>query len=321
MQPSYLALHRSGALARRAAEALRRLADCRLCPRACGADRTGGQTGYCGTGRLARVSAFDLHFGEEGPLVGRGGSGTVFFARCNLGCVFCQNWKISRGPEDGGEEAPEVTADQLAWIMLELQRMGAENINLVSPSHVAAQILEALPLAVEGGLRLPLVYNSGGYDDAQTLALLDGVVDIYMPDVKFHDPAAALRLCGAADYPRRAREAAAAMHAQVGDLVLDEQGRARRGLLVRHLVLPGGLAGTEAWMRFVAGLSPATYVNVMGQYRPCGRAGEHPDLARPATAAETLRARELALEAGLSRLDEPRGSLARLLARARDHKV
>ncbi len=199
--------------------------------------------------------------------------------------------------------------------MLEIQARGAENINLVSPSHVAAQILEALPLAAEGGLRLPLVYNSGGYDGLETLALLHGVVDIYMPDVKFHDPAVAARLAGAPDYPQRAREAVAAMHAPVGDLELDARGAARRGLLARHLVLPSGLAGTAPWMRFLAGLSTRTYVNVMGQYRPCGRAREHQDIARPVSAREVAEARALARRAGLVRLDERRGGLVRHLLR------
>lgn len=247
--------------------------------------------------------------------MGEGGSGTIFFSRCNLGCVFCQNWEISRGPGAGGEPGREVVANQLAWMMLELQRRGARNVNLVSPSHVVAQVLEALVLAVTEGLRLPLVYNTGGYDSLETLALLDGVVDVYMPDVKFWDSEVAARFCGAADYPERAREAVAAMHGQVGDLVIGEDGVARRGLLVRHLVLPGDGAGTERWMRFLAGLSRETYVNVMDQYRPCGRSAEFADLARSVTVQEVYEAREAARRAGIHRLDERKGGVVRFLMR------
>ncbi|BBD09517.1 radical SAM protein [Desulfovibrio ferrophilus] len=313
MEPSYLALHSSGELTRRAKVARDRLSACDLCPRECGLDRTQGELGYCDTGRLARVASFDLHWGEEDPLVGQGGSGTIFFSHCNLGCVFCQNWDISRGPQHGGEQGIEVAPNQLAWMMLELQRRGAENINLVSPSHVAAQILEALILAVADGLTLPLVWNTGGYDSPRTLALLDGVVDIYMPDTKFHDPDIAKRFCNAPDYPERARAAIATMHAQVGDLTLDDNGVATRGLLVRHLVMPDDLAGTAHWMRFLAGLSKNTYVNIMGQYRPCGQAHVFPELARAVTASEVKKAKEIARDAGLTRLDRRKGGIVRFL--------
>lgn len=315
MEPSYLTLHRSGELARRARAAVSALGVCRLCPRECGVDRSSGELGACRTGRLARVSSFDLHWGEEEPLVGAGGSGTIFVSRCNLGCVFCQNWDVSRGPEQGGAEGTEVAPNQLAYMMLELQRMGAENVNLVSPSHVVPQVLEALVLAADEGLRLPLVYNSGGYDGLRALELLDGVVDIYMPDVKFWDGDAARRYGGAADYPERARAAVAAMHAQVGDLTLDALGVAVRGLLVRHLVLPGGLAGTARWMAWLAALSAETYVNVMGQYRPCGRAREHGALSRAVTGQEVEAARDAARAAGLHRLDRRTGGVVHLVMR------
>ncbi|MBU1002705.1 MAG: radical SAM protein [Proteobacteria bacterium] len=314
MHPSYLTLYHSGELARRAEQAVARLAACDLCPRQCGVDRLAEEVGYCGTGRLARVASFDLHWGEEEPLVGQHGSGTIFFSRCNLACVFCQNWEISRGPEHGGEQGTEVAPNQLAWMMLELQRRGALNINLVSPSHVAAQILEALVLAVTDGLTLPLVWNTGGYEALRTLALLDGLVDIYMPDTKFWDPTIAARLCHATDYPDRAREAITAMYAQVGDLALDDNGVALRGLLVRHLVLPHGLAGTKGWMGFLAGLSRQTYVNIMGQYRPCGRAHEFPQLARAVSPTEIAQAHEAARREGITRLDKYSNGLVRFLA-------
>ena len=311
MPPAYLALHESGELARRAAAAVERLACCQGCPRRCSANRSADETGLCQTGRLARVASFNLHFGEEDPLVGAGGSGTIFFAGCNLLCAFCQNHDISHTVAGATPVAP----NQLAYIMLQLQEAGAHNVNLVTPSHVVPQVLEALVLAADQGLRLPLVYNSSGYDAPETLALLDGVVDIYMPDAKFWDAEPAARYCAAPDYPERAREAIAAMHAQVGDLALDERGVATRGLLVRHLVMPGGRAGTAAWMRFLAGLSPATYVNVMDQYRPCGRAGEFPEIARGVSATEYALALDAAREAGLTRLDDRRSRLAwRLLA-------
>ncbi len=297
--PAYL--DRSPAeLAERAAAARALLSPCRLCPRACGADRLGGETGFCRTGARAVVASAQPHFGEEDPLVGEGGSGTIFFTHCNLGCVFCQNWEISHG----GAGA-EVSAGRLAATMLELQARGCHNINLVTPSHVVPAILEAVALAAGQGLRLPLVYNSGGYDAPATLALLDGIVDIYMPDVKFWDPAKAERFCQAPDYPRRVRAALAAMHRQVGDLVLDERGVARRGLLVRHLVMPGCLEDTRAILRFLADeISAQTYVNLMDQYHPCGEAAAHPPLDRPLDHGEYEEAMAMARAAGLSRLDE-----------------
>lgn len=301
-------------LAQRAATALKRLCHCRMCPRQCGVDRSAGQKGRCNTGRFAAVAAHQLHFGEEAPLVGQSGSGTIFIASCNLTCVFCQNQDISHPLQP--DSWPEAGPRQLADMMLDLQAQGAANINIVSPSHVAAQLLEALPLAREDGLRLPLVWNSGGYDSLETLKLLDGVVDIYMPDVKFWDAGIAGRLCGAADYPQRARAAVAEMHRQVGELQLNADGLAMRGLLVRHLVLPGGLAGTKDWMDFLAGLTPRTYVNVMGQYHPCWRAGQTPEysqLGRAVTPAEVEQAKAMARAAGLTRLDDGGAGVLRML--------
>jgi putative pyruvate formate lyase activating enzyme len=299
-EPGYLALHRSGELRRRAEAALRRLERCDICPRACGVNRLDDETnGTCATGRLARFASVGPHFGEEAPLVGSRGSGTLFFAGCNLGCAFCQNADISQL-----EPGREVEARELSQLMLSLQEMGCENLNLVTPTHVTAQILEVLWLAVEEGLRLPLVYNCGGYESLDTLALLDGVVDIYMPDLKYADPEIALRYSGVRDYPAVARAALKEMHRQVGDLVLDGRGVARRGLLVRHLVLPAGCAGTAAAMEFLARkISLSTYVNVMAQYRPCHLIHGDPILGRRLTSEEYEEAVSLARRAGLTRLD------------------
>ena len=298
-EPVYLETHRQGLLQAKIEAALDTLHQCTLCPHRCMVDRHHGELGVCRTGDKPVVSSYGPHFGEEDPLVGRNGSGTIFFTHCNLFCIFCQNWEISHGGE--GEE---ITARDLAAIMIHLQKRGCHNINFVTPSHQVAQILEALPLAIEAGLNVPLVYNSGGYDAVETLKMLDGVVDIYMPDLKFWDPEVAERLCTAKDYPDRAREAFKEMHRQVGDLVLDESGVAQRGLLVRHLVLPDNLAGTKEVMKFLAQeLSPHTYVNVMAQYRPCGRASEHPSLNRFPSREELIEAEKAARQAGLDRLD------------------
>jgi putative pyruvate formate lyase activating enzyme len=296
--PGYLAVHRTGELQRRilALEAL--TAECRLCPRACRARRFQSETGQCKVGRQAIVSSYGPHFGEEGPLVGLGGSGTIFLAHCNLQCVFCQNFEISQRGE-GESTSPE----RLAQIMLDLQRLGCHNINFVTPTHQVFHLLQALPIAIEGGLTLPLVYNCGGYESLETLRLLDGVVDIYMPDFKYADADVAKRYSGVENYPGVAKAALREMHRQVGDLTLDTGGVARRGLLVRHLVLPADLAGTSEVVTFLAQLSPNTYLNVMGQYRPCYRAHEHSPLARRPTAAEMARAFQLARAAGLHRLD------------------
>ncbi|MHB8069817.1 MAG: radical SAM protein [Desulfobaccales bacterium] len=298
-EPAYLETQRRGLLQEKIAAASAILSQCRLCPRNCLVDRHRGERGLCRTGDQPLVSSYGPHFGEEDPLVGQHGSGTIFFSHCNLYCIFCQNYEISHGGE--GEE---ISIPDLAAIMVLLQKRGCHNINFVTPSHQVAQILEALPLAIEGGLNVPLVYNTGGYDALETLKLLDGVIDIYMPDFKFWDPKVAEELCEASDYPEIARQALKEMHRQVGDLVLDEAGVARRGLLVRHLVLPDNLAGTREVMEFLAReISPHTYVNVMGQYRPCGRADSHPSLRKFLTGREHAEAQKLAREAGLTRLD------------------
>lgn len=299
MPAAYLEAYRDGRLHQRIERALRWMAKCTLCPRFCRVNRLEGDEGFCRTGRRAVVASFGPHFGEELPLVGRNGSGTVFFSNCNLLCVFCQNYDISHG----GEGLP-VAKEQLADIMLDLQNQGCHNINFVTPSHVIAQILESLPLAIEKGLRIPLVYNCGGYERAAALRLLDGIVDIYMPDFKFWEPAVAEQLCGAQDYPVRAREALREMHRQVGDLQIDGGGIAVRGLLVRHLVMPHGLAGTRTVLEFLANeISTNTYVNIMDQYRPCGSAIGKSEFGRRITHEEYEDALQMAEDAGFMRLD------------------
>jgi len=301
-----MTLHRRGALAERAARAAARLRRCDLCARRCRVDRTRTTRGAaCRTGAESVVSSFGPHHGEERPLSGRRGSGTIFFAWCNLRCVFCQNWEIS-----WNGEGRAVTAAELAAMMLALQDQGCHNINLVSPSHVVAAILDAVALAAAEGLRLPLVYNTGGYDSPEALRLLDGIVDIYMPDMKYGDDAPARRFSGVGDYVAVNRAAVREMHRQVGDLVLDGDGLAVRGLLVRHLVLPGGLAGTREVLRFLADeISPDTYVNVMAQYRPCHRAGRYPGLDRRPSPTEYRDALAIARALGLRRLDERAGGI------------
>jgi putative pyruvate formate lyase activating enzyme len=303
-EPAYLVLHRSGELRRRAAEAVERLRHCLVCPRDCGVDRIADRTAACHTGRHAQVSSYFPHFGEENCLRGWGGSGTIFFSMCNLRCVFCQNYDISQA-----ERGPEAPAERLADMMLELQERGCHNINFVTPEHVVPQIIEAVALAAERGLRLPIVYNTSGYDSLDSLRLLDGIVDIYMPDFKFWDSALSLRYVKAKDYPEAARRSIREMHRQTGALKLDEEGLAKRGVLVRHLVMPGELAGTEEIMRFLAQeISRDTYVNVMDQYYPAGRVGsaQFVEINRHVTGVEHARAVEAARRAGLWRIEEPR---------------
>ena len=276
------------------------LEECCLCPRHCGVNRLAGESGKCHITKQAVVSSYGPHFGEEAPLVGRHGSGTIFFTYCNLRCVFCQNYTISQL----GEGSP-VDKEELTKIMLSLQARGCHNINLVSPTHVVPYILEALEVAVSMGLYLPLVYNSGGYDSAETLKLLDGIVDIYMPDMKYSEGEVAEQLSGVKDYPLVNKAAIKEMHRQVGDLEIDEQGVAQRGLLVRHLVLPNRLAGTQEVVRFLAQeVSANTYLNIMAQYHPCYKASDIPSLARTLHQQEFNEAIDLAHQQGLHRLDK-----------------
>jgi len=274
------------------------LSPCRLCPNACAVDRASGEFGRCGVGASARVASFGPHFGEERPLVGRSGSGTVFFSGCNLACLFCQNWRISQELE-----GTDVSDAGLARTFLRIQEAGCHNLNLVTPTPHAASIARALAIAAEEGFALPVVWNCGGYESVEILRLLDGVVDIYMPDLKYGDDSVALRLSGVRDYVARSRAAVREMHRQVGDLEIAGDGTARRGLLVRHLILPGGLAGTGAVMQFLADeISLDAYVNVMDQYRPCHRADEVAALRRRISVAEHDEATRRANELGLHRL-------------------
>ncbi len=298
-EPSYLELADRGELQARAERAQEMLRTCSVCARYCGVNRLAGELGACRTGKEALISSSGPHFGEEAPLVGVRGSGTIFLTNCNLKCVFCQNSDISH--EGRGVTA---TPQGLAAMMCALQEQDCHNINFVSPSHQVPQILAALVIAVRSGLRVPLVYNTGGYDSLETLGLLEGVFDIYMPDCKYADDEIALKLSGVRDYWERNRAAVREMHRQVGDLRLDERGIAYRGLLVRHLVLPNGYAGSERVMEFLASLSRDTYVNVMAQYRPCHDAADVPEINRRITAAEYDHAVRAARAAGLRRLDE-----------------
>ncbi len=300
MKPSYLDLHRKGELLKRSRNALRLLETCRLCPRECGVNRLENETGYCKTGRIARIASYNAHFGEESPLVGAYGSGTIFISSCNLLCSFCQNYEISHLRE-GSEAGP----DQMAAMMIQLMEIGCHNINFVTPTHVVPQILEALIIAVERGLDIPLVYNSNGYDKPETLAILDGIFDIYMPDFKFWDGKWSDRYCDAPDYKERAAAAIREMHRQTGDLKMDDNGIAIKGLLIRHLVMPNNVAGTAGIMDFIAKeISKNSYVNVMDQYRPCGGASGDEYINRRLYSNEFRQAIEKAEEAGLVRLDQ-----------------
>jgi len=298
-EASYIRLQRNGLLLQRARDAWKRLETCNLCPQQCSVNRLANERGICHTGAQAVVASHGPHFGEEAPLVGLGGSGTVFFSYCNLKCEFCQNYELSQLGE-----GRTVTPADLANIFLQLQGDGCHNINLVSPSHVVPQFLMALETAAEHGLRLPIVYNTGGYDCVETLKLLDGIVDIYMPDMKYSDAAVAWRYSRAKDYPDVNRAAVREMHRQVGDLVVDARGIAQRGLLIRHLVMPDGLAGTPEIAEFIAKeISANTYINLMAQYRPCYRAQQHHPLNKSITSQEYRSAIEAAWNAGLRRFD------------------
>ncbi|HNQ21833.1 MAG TPA: radical SAM protein [Phycisphaerae bacterium] len=313
--PAYLRPEVRATLPARVAAARKELEHCHACPRHCGVNRLADERGVCRSGRHAQVSSAFAHFGEEACLTGRRGSGTIFFSLCNLRCVFCQNWDISQQP--GGEH---VQSPQLADLMLALQEQGCHNINLVTPEHVVPQVVDALVVAIDAGLHLPVVYNTSGYDALSSLRLMDGLVDIYMPDFKFWTPASAARYSKAADYPERARDALREMHRQVGDLSFTPDGIACRGLLVRHLVMPGLPAESEAIFRFLADeVSPDTFVNIMGQYRPAYQVGcrsevsdddtgsgalRYEELDRRPTAAELEAAFESARAAGLWRFDD-----------------
>ena len=294
-RPRYLDLERSGELERREKALWALLESCNLCLRQCNVNRLAGAKGVCSSAETFKVAQHAPHFGEERLLVGREGSGTIFFSNCNLLCVFCLNWEINhRG------DGRQTNHAELARMMLELQRRGCHNINLVTTTHIVPHIVKALRLAVADGLRLPLVYNTSSYDSLEVLQLLDGIVDIYLPDFKFQDAALAARFArNVPDYPRHAAAAIKEMHQQVGAL-RQTDGIAYRGLLIRHLVMPGNSAGTDEFVRWVVSeLGPETHVNIMGQYRPMHRANEYPPLDRPLRLDEYMQAIHWAREAGL----------------------
>jgi putative pyruvate formate lyase activating enzyme len=294
-EPGYLALHRSGELARRIQAAREVLASCRLCPRECGVDRLNGKAGFCKAGPLPRVASWNTHRWEEPPISGTRGSGTIFFSHCTGRCIFCQNYPISQLGVGN-----DVSVERLAEMMLELQARGCHNINFVTPTHYVSQILEALPHAIAGGLRIPLLYNTSGYDSLETIRLLDGVVDIYLPDAKYADEAVAHEVSGFPGYVAANRAALREMLRQVGDtLVCDEDGIARHGLIVRHLVLPGGLAQTREVLHWLASeLSPRVHISLMDQYFSAHKALTHPILGRKVSDEEYLDALAAFDEAG-----------------------
>jgi putative pyruvate formate lyase activating enzyme len=296
-QPAYITLYEKKELQRRSKTLEEILTSCRLCPRACKVNRLAGEKGYCQAGAEVMISSAFPHFGEEHPLVGSHGSGTIFLTHCNLRCVFCQNYDISHLGE-----GKRISSSELAQHMIGLQRRGCHNINLVTPTQYVPQIVAALPRAVELGLTIPLVYNCGGYESLEVIKLLDGVIDIYMPDTKFSREGEAASYCNAPDYPRVLQEVLLEMHRQVGDLMLDEQGIAYQGLLIRHLVMPHGVAGTRETIAFIARrLSLNSYVNIMEQYRPLYRAGEYEEIDRRISSREYREAIEIAKGEGLHR--------------------
>jgi len=295
--PPYIGLHQSGKLDKILKELEERVKKCNICPRECGVDRSESKDGFCRSGLLPVVSSYNAHFGEEPQLVGRRGSGTIFFTNCNLACIFCQNYDISHLGYGS-----EVSYSDLALIMISLQRRGCHNINFVTPTHMVYAIVKSLLIAIPMGLNIPLVYNSGGYDSVDTLKVLEGVFDIYMPDFKYSDENNGYRLSGVKDYPVIAEKAIKEMHRQVGDLKMDDNGIAYRGLLMRHLVLPENLAGSFKVIDFLTDLSSNTFVNIMDQYRPVYRAREHSGLGRRVTLSEIDRVISYARKKGLKRI-------------------
>ncbi|MCH8012884.1 MAG: radical SAM protein [Candidatus Marinimicrobia bacterium] len=309
--PIYLGTYESGELAQKVNHALEMLRACYVCPRDCGVNRLENKWAVCKSGRYAVVSSYFPHFGEEDCLRGWKGSGTIFFSHCNLKCVFCQNFDISQPPSGPGGNGVgiEVDSTQLANMMLSLQEKGCHNINFVTPEHVVPQIVEALPIAIEKGLHLPLVYNTSAFDSLESLRLMDGLVDIYMPDFKFWDKEYARRYLKAVKYPEAAKAAIKEMHRQVGDLQFDGNGWAVRGLLVRHLIMPGMTKDSQKIFKFLVDeISPETFINVMDQYRPTHKVGgkSYQDINRSITQLELRQAYNVARELGLHRFDKKR---------------
>jgi putative pyruvate formate lyase activating enzyme len=299
-KPSYLELYESGELERRVEKLYNILESCELCPRKCKVNRLEGEKGFCKAGKEPVISSYFPHFGEEEPLVGKNGSGTIFLTYCNLRCIYCQNYDISH--LGIGKEVP---VDIIAQIMLELQKLGCHNINFVTPTHYTPQLVKAIKIAAEKGLKLPIVWNCGGYENVETIKLLDGIVDIYMPDIKYSSSEVAEKYSKAPDYFDRCKEAVREMHRQVGDLRI-YNGIAYRGLLIRHLVLPNELAGSEEILKFIASLSKNSYVNIMAQYRPEGEAFKYEELNRKPTRAEFFKVVEFAEKLGLTRGLQPK---------------
>ena len=299
-KPAYLRLHKTGELKRRGELLWKYMESCVLCPRECRINRVKGNRGFCGASSQLEVSSFHPHFGEEEPLVGRGGSGTIFFTNCSLRCVFCINWEISQGGE-----GRDVSVEDMADMMLKLQKIGCMNINFVTPTHYLPHILLAADIAAGRGLRLPLVYNTCGWEHVRILKLLDGIIDIYLPDFKYSDRKMAEKYSSAAvDYPDITMNALLEMQRQVGTAEPAEDGIVRRGLMIRHLVMPNGVGGTEKVVRWIADNLPKdTYLNIMSQYRPMYKASEYPDISRRITRKEYLQAVKCAKEAGLTNLD------------------
>ena len=295
-EPSYLKLYKSGELDKRIARLYRILESCELCPRRGGANRLEGKKGYCRSGVELTISSYGPHFGEEPEITGTNGSGTIFLTNCNLLCIFCQNYEISH--LGYGED---VSIDKAAEIMLSLQSRGCHNINLVTPTHYTPQLVKTISVAAGRGLKLPIFWNCSGYENVETIKLLDGIVDIYKPDIKFSESEPAKRYSNAPDYFERCKEAVREMHRQVGDLKVNERGIAYKGLLIRHLVLPNNLAGSERILQFAAELSKECYVNIMAQYRPCGRTYEYQELSRRPTSTEYFRVVDYARKLGLHR--------------------
>ena len=297
MRPTYIELIKSGEIETRRKKLNSILGSCTLCPRECKVNRLEGESGFCSAGKLPTISSAHPHFGEESPLVGSAGSGTIFFTGCNLGCIYCQNYDISH--LGVGES---ISIKELAQSMLRLQRIGCHNINFVTPTHYTPQMVEAIIAAESDGLKIPIVYNCGGYEKIETLKLLDGIIDIYMPDMKYGRSAEAEKYSCARDYPKTSFSAISEMHRQVGDLKLDVSGIAYRGLLVRHLVLPNDIAGSEEVFKFLAeNISKKTYLNIMDQYQPQFDAWKHEELSRGPTRKEYKRAIDLAKRYGLTR--------------------
>ena len=301
-QPAYAKLEAEGKLTERIEKAYSIFEDCALCPRQCGENRLAGETGFCQTTDTAVVFSRQPHFGEEVPLVGSYGSGTIFFSNCNLRCVFCQNYPLAHHGRGN-----KVSDEEIAEMMLDLQRKGCHNINLVTPTHVMPNILSATRIAHKNGLDLPLCYNTSGYERKEIIELLDGIVDIYLPDMKFMDAKKAEKynMAEAGDYPQRAKEAIQEMHRQVGKLVTDDNYIAKSGLMIRHLVMPNRVSNPKEFVYWVAeNLSKDTYVNIMSQYRVAFEAFEYDKIARAITSEEFVEAMEWAKEAGLTNLDE-----------------